>query len=710
MVSLTKSNNNSNRGAMLSGSKLVLLEGSLGYDRHHVRSVAPSVVPRGNIIPAGGVRIVNSNNQTFSGSLGYDRHHVRSVNDPAPGGGGGGSIDPAPGGVRIVSNQNQTFSGLGSRRHFRKFAFDPNASINAMPRGGIDLALPGSSINPAGDGSFKSPDNFKTFETIFDNDGKPISIIDPKVQRKIEKTLLGNQWSGVFPTVLLGNEMIRKSFFKMIANNGGAMMPKRYTGGVMPRYAGQGGKPKHGVIPGYGSNGYDKVPVEWMKKVYKDTGLLGGDEADRMDGVELLGFANVIRVAVESPNPDSDLYLLGELERMVADLHGDIYGNEDLLGSDVMPELRKAISSVYVDQAGFLRGDEFEKMDDIMLGSIFSSIGKFFKGVGRGIKKIGGGIWKGVKGVGKFVGRVGKGFIKGVGNVAKGIGKVAGKVGTGLWKGIKGAGRFVGNVVKTIGKGALAAGKFALKNAGGLLKAGLSFIPGGGIAAGLLDLVLPDSSNNQEQEQQQSQEQQYAPQYNAPTMSNETGMYPPQQQYIDPTQYVDPSMYQQQVDPSMYQVAPEQVFTDPTQYQYVTPEQDQQLSDEYYEVANDPNQEEMTQGEAVELLGNFIQDVGKFLKKGVKKVGDFALNNPELLPISQRDMLFIGNKFQQGAQFKSQKNAVNSQSGLFADWQSKQLDNENNFGTGLQNIMSTYGVWIALGGAALLAILMMSKK
>lgn len=683
MISLKSKTDSEN----LNGSKLVLLEGSsLGSRRHHHSGSGSGSADISSIKPVSAIH----NPAVFDG-LGDRRHHhggyiapdTRNINPV---------IDPHP-----IRNNTPVFSGLGSRRHHYAKNI-PSVEVKPLP--GYD----------DGDGTRNS----KIFETIFDTAGNPIPVVDIKVQKKIEKTLLGNQWSGVFPSILSNDPERRKRFLKMIANAGGAAMPVRYTGGVTPHS-------NNPVKPLRGAGMFGKIPVEKIKSVYKNAGLLGESEAEEMSGVELLGMANVIRVAMESPNPDSDLYLLGELERMVSDLHGDIYGSEDLLGADIMPELRQSLSELYVNEAGFLRGSEMNNMDDNELLGFFKAIGKFFKGVGKGIGKVAKGVWKGVKGAGKFIGKVGKSVVKGVGNVAKGIGKVAKNVGTGLWKGIKGAGKFVGNVVKTIGKGALDVGKFALKNAGGLLKAGLSFIPGGGIAAGLLDMVLPDKSGEQQQEYvEPPPQEQYAPPVYTPQVSNDQGMY--QQQYVDPTQYVDPSMYQQQqyVDPSMYEqqyvdpnqltyegVSPEQVITDPTQYEMVSPEYDQQLTNEYYDVANDPNQEEMTQGEATELLGNFIQDVGKFLKKGVKKVSEFAINNPELLPISQRDMLFIGNKFQQGAQFKSQKNAVNQNAGMFADLQSKQLDSENKIGSTSSSMLSTYALPI---GVALVALMLIMRS
>ena len=183
-----------------------------------------------------------------------------------------------------------------------------------------------------------------------------------------------------------------------------------------------------------------------------DMELLGGDDFDALENEELLGFTKAVT--------NEGVYILpyiidGDKIQTVEDIREYKHFLRGLFGEDY---------------TGMLSGESFDSMnDEELLG--------FFKKLWKGIKK-------GVSGVGKFVGKVGKGIGKGVGKLAKGVGKV-----------VKGAGKVIGNVAKGVWKGAGKVIDFVGKNAGGLLKAGLNFLPGGSMIAALIDQVTSSNQN-----------------------------------------------------------------------------------------------------------------------------------------------------------------------------------------------------------------------
>jgi hypothetical protein len=556
------------------------------------------------------------------------------------------------GGSRLVLLEG---TELGSRRHHH--------STQPISQ---ETAPPGSR---GGSGVYNPPQNLSGR-----SNRRRYYKYDYDIARHADAELQGMKWANILPRRLAIDTELRKKFFKKIYNN---KIPFAARRNLVPQVS-TPMLPITTQVPVTVTNPVTVEPDLTAKEIYTLNGLLGTDEAAQMDAYELLGFSKTMTIAAISPNPEADFELLGEIYAKVEQLHGDMFGSEELLGAAAIRDIRPALSKVYVTETGMLSGDEFNAMTDEELLGFFKKIGKFLKGVGKGIGKVAGGIWKGVKGAGKFIG-------KQVGNVVKGAGTLAKNVGTGLWKGVKGAGKFIGKVVKGAGKVIGDVGKFALKNAGGLLKAGLSFLPGGGIAAGVIDLLTPSGEREEAPQVQEQQPGGFTPQVSTPMT--------PQL----------PIMTQMPILP------PEQVLSEPEEYVYAEPADLQQYEQEYLEAINDPEQQEMTDGEVEELFGNFLKDVGKFGKKIFKQAKDFVVRNPEIVIRDPKLAMELSNKLRQSAILNIQKDIYDKNLPYLTDAQLKMFEAEENIKQAGEGGFATYGIWIAIAAVAIV-FLMSSNK
>lgn len=252
------------------------------------------------------------------------------------------------------------------------------------------------------------------------------------------------------------------------------------------------------------------------------------------------------------------------------------------------------------------------------------------------------------KGIKKGVSKVGK-FI---GKVGKGVGKFVGKVG-------KGVGKVIGNVAKGVWKGAGAVAKFVSKNAGTLLKAGLSFLPGGSIiASGIEGIEQMMSKNNEGNQQSESLRNE-----NYPDNSNE--YYTPEVSEVMP-QYEETAYEEEQ----------------PMYYEDGSP-----IYDDYGNI--------IQYEEGVSGLGEgFFQKLGKI----TKFVAD---------PTNQRKVAgYLTNQ----ANVETLRTQGNKQVNFFADQGQREAVVKYSAGTGIQNFMSTYGIYVVVGLAALFLIYSLNTK
>lgn len=252
------------------------------------------------------------------------------------------------------------------------------------------------------------------------------------------------------------------------------------------------------------------------------------------------------------------------------------------------------------------------------------------------------------KGIKKGVSKVGK-FI---GKVGKGVGKFVGKVG-------KGVGKVVGNVAKGVWKGAGAVAKFVGKNAGTLLKAGLSFLPGGSIiAAGIDGIEQMMNKNNEGNQQSESYRDE-----NYPDNSNE--YYTPEVSEPMP-EYEETSYSEEQ----------------PMYYDDGSPI--------YDEAGNMIQYDEEVSG----LGEGFFKKLGNI----TKFVSD---------PVNQRKVAgYLTNQ----ANVETLRTQGNKQVDFFADQGQREAVVKYSAGTGIQNFMSTYGIYVIVGLAALFLIYSLNSK
>lgn len=347
--------------------------------------------------------------------------------------------------------------------------------------------------------------------------------------------------------------------------------------------------------------------------------------------------------------------------------------------------VREYLKGILIDNE-LLGETEVQNMNDAeLLG--------FFKKLWKGIKKVGTGIWKGVKSAGKWIGKT-------AGKVGKGIWNVAKKVGTGLYDATKWVGKNLWEGVKKLGSGVLAIGKFVYKNAIPILKAGLSLIPGGGVIAGMLDML---DAVSQPQEDQQPQEEMQQPEQ----MPQEQQAYVPQEQYeIPQEEYTPQEQYAQ------YEEIPQQQNYELPQEPYSQTEESNPTiyvdeSGNYFDEAGNQifvdENGEMYYAEETMSGENIFKKIGNILNtKIIKPVTKFVND-----PVKVQSAL---NRAKVLNEARISTDAKLSQQDLIAQMERDAIYEQAKINATGKGFMESYGMWVVVGAAALMLIIANNKN